>query len=78
MARRKAVTFLVIEKLTKKLPVTLDPDEREGLKDTIVSLADKLTALNREDEAIKLDQREASRARKERILLSGIWLLDVP
>lgn len=67
MAHRKAVTFLVIEKLTKSLPVTLDPDEREGLKDTIVSLADKLTALNREDESIKLDQREASRARKERI-----------
>lgn len=67
MARRKAITHLVIDKLTKKLPVTLDPEEREGLKDTIVSLAEKLTALNREDEAIKLNQREATRARKERI-----------
>lgn len=36
---------LVIEKLTKKLPVTLDPAEREGLKDTIIGLAAKLTEL---------------------------------
>lgn len=67
MARRKAVTFLVIEKLTKKLPVTLDPEEREALKDRENELGERVLTLERAHEAASNYAKELSRARKERI-----------
>lgn len=65
MARRKAVTFLVIEKLTKKLPVTLDPEEREALKDRENELGERVLTLERKHESIRAEEKEEARTRRE-------------
>lgn len=67
LARRKAITYHLIEKLTRELPVTLDPAEREALKDRENELGERVDELEREHETIRAAEREDARARRESI-----------
>lgn len=67
MARRKAITYHLIEKLDRELPVELDPEERERLKDTENELGERVDTLEREHEQIRADEKEQARARREDI-----------
>lgn len=68
MARKKVKPeFLLIEKVTRELPVELSPEEREALKDRENQQGEEVLTLERQHEQIRADEREEARARRDAI-----------